>query len=29
MEIEKIKILWAFLELPAELHSGFGQFGPI
>ena len=28
MAIEKIKILWAVLELPAKLHSQFSLFGP-
>ena len=28
MAIEEIKILGAFLELPAKQHSRFGQFGP-
>ena len=27
MEVEKIKILGAVLELPAKQHCQFGQFG--
>jgi hypothetical protein len=29
MAIEKIKILGAILELPAEQHCQFSQFGPM
>ena len=29
MAFEKIKTLGAVLELPANQHCGFGQFGPI
>ena len=28
MAIEKIKILWAVLELSVKQHCQFGQFGP-